>query len=89
MTTLNNKLVAALLSAALIVPATSALGNDWTKHKSRTRGTTIGAAIGALAGPPGVVVGAALGNGVQRARQARSHHHYRHHTASYRHYRRY
>ncbi|HKA00889.1 MAG TPA: hypothetical protein VKE70_30465 [Candidatus Solibacter sp.] len=84
MRSLNDKLVAALLSAALLVPAASAFGNDWTKPKSRTRGTTIGAAVGALAGPPGAVVGGVIGNGVQRLRQTQTYRH-RHHTASYRH----
>ena len=85
---LNNKFVAALLSAALLVPAGSAFGNDWSKPKSRTRGATIGAAIGAIAGPPGIIAGGAIGNGVQRARQAHTRHH-RHHASSYRHHRRY
>jgi len=89
MTIKTNKLMAALLSAALLVPAASAFGNDWSKHKSRTRGTTIGAAVGALAGPPGMVVGGAIGNGVQRARQAQSHRHHRYHVSRSRHYRRY
>ena len=75
-----NSMLAALLSAALLVPATSAFGNDWTKPRSRTRGATIGAAAGALLGPPGMVVGAAIGNGVQHVRhQSHRHHAHRHH----------
>ena len=77
---LNRKLQAMLLTAAIFVPATTALGNDWTKPMSRTRGATIGAAVGALAGPPGMVAGAAVGNGVQSIRHhAASRHHTRHH----------
>jgi len=82
MTSLIHKRIgAAVLSAALLLPATSALGNDWTKHRSRTRGTTIGAAAGALvAGPPGAVLGGVIGNGVQHARHLGHHHrHHRHH----------
>jgi MFS family permease len=78
----KHKLMAGVLSMALL-PATTALGNDWSKPKSRTRGTAIGAVAGALvAGPPGAVIGGALGNGVQAARHtsvAHRHHHYRHH----------
>src|ERR1041384_4218238 len=77
---MTSKLIAALLSASLLVPATSALGNDWSKPKSRTRGTAIGATVGALAGPAGAVVGGAIGNGVQHLRHKtahRHHHHYR------------
>lgn len=79
----KNKLMAGVLSMALLLPATTALGNDWSKPKSRTRGTAIGAVAGAIvAGPPGAVVGGAIGNGVQSVRHnhhAASHHHYRHH----------
>ena len=78
---MSRKLQAMVLTAAMLVPATAALGNDWSKPMSRTRGGTIGAAVGALAGPPGMVVGAAVGNGVQSIRHhAATHHHYtRHH----------
>jgi len=79
---INRKIQAMVLTAALLVPAATALGNDWTKPKSRTRGATIGAAVGALAGPPGMVVGAAVGNGVQVARHAQSRHHTRRHHRS-------
>ena len=79
----KDKLMAGVLSMALLLPATSALGNDWSKHKSRTRGTAIGAVAGAIvAGPPGAVIGGALGNGVQSVRHNRhaaSRHHYHHH----------
>jgi hypothetical protein len=73
------RIQAAVLSATLLIPATSAFGNDWTKRHSRTRGTTIGAAAGSLLGPPGIVVGAAVGNGVQAVRHhnAVRHHHHR------------
>jgi len=76
----KEKVVAALLAGSLLVPATTALGNDWTKPKSRTRGAVIGGTAGAVLGPPGVVVGAAIGNGVQRLRQTHHvSHHRRHH----------
>jgi len=78
---MKQKLQAMLLTAAFLVPATTAFANDWTKPMSRTRGATIGAAVGALAGPPGMVAGAAVGNGVQSARHhaASRHHRTRHH----------
>jgi len=82
---IHQRIAAAVLSAALLLPATSALGNDWTKHRSRTRGTVIGATAGAVLGPPGAVVGAAIGNGVQYARSAGHHHHaHRHHRHHHR-----
>lgn len=80
----TKKLQAAILAATLLVPASTAFGNDWTKHHSRTRGATIGAAAGALLGPPGMVAGAAIGNGVQHMRHtaAKSHHKtHRHHRS--------
>ena len=70
-----------VLTAAMLVPAAAAFGNDWTKPMSRTRGATIGGAVGALAGPPGVVVGAAVGNGVQALRHSQSRHHRHHHRS--------
>jgi hypothetical protein len=83
---LNRKLMAGVLTAALFLPATTAFGNDWSKRESRTRGTAIGAAAGAFLGPPGVVVGAAVGNGVQAVRHSMHRHrttttHYRHHRS--------
>ena len=75
---ISKRLMATVLSAALLLPATSAFGNDWTKHRSRLRGATIGAAVGALAGPPGALIGAAVGNGVQYARHLGHRQHYRH-----------
>jgi len=82
----KHKLMAGVLSVALLLPATTAFGNDWSKPKSRTRGTAIGLVAGAaVAGPPGAVVGAAIGNGVQSLRH-NSHVAHRHY---YRHYRRY
>lgn len=71
----SRKIQAAVLAAALLLPAATAMGNDWTKRESRTRGATIGGAIGVLAGPPGVVAGAAIGNGVQYLRHASHHRH--------------
>ena len=81
MTPLNNrKLMAGVLTAALLLPATTALGNDWSKPKSRLKGTAIGVAAGAaVAGPPGAAVGAAVGNGVQYLRHKATARHYRHH----------
>lgn len=76
---MKHKVVAALLAGSLMLPAATAFGNDWTKPKSRTRGAVIGGTIGALAGPPGVVAGAAVGNGVQRLRQHHVSHHRHHH----------
>ncbi len=83
---ISKKIQAVILTAALALPATAAFGNTWSKHESRTRGTAIGAAAGALLGPPGMIAGAAIGNGVQAARHA-SH---RHSTAyaTHRHHRR-
>jgi len=79
---INRRIMAGVLSAALFLPAATAFGNDWSKPKSRTRGTVIGATAGALLGPPGVVVGAAVGNGVQAARHSMSRHHHRRHHRS-------
>jgi hypothetical protein len=78
---MSRKLQALALTAAMLVPATAAFGNDWSKPMSRTRGSAIGAAVGAIAGPPGMVVGAAVGNGVQSVRHhaATHHRHHRHH----------
>jgi len=82
---IHKRIAAAVLSAALLLPASSAFGNDWTKHHSRLRGSTIGAAAGAVLGPPGMVVGAAIGNGVQYARGSGHHHHaHRHHRHHHR-----
>jgi len=78
----NRKLLAGVLTAALLLPATTALGNDWSKPKSRMKGTAIGTAVGAVVGgPPGAVVGAAVGNGVQYLRHK--------YTVERRHHRRY
>jgi MFS family permease len=75
---ISRRIQAAVLSAALLLPAATAFGNDWSKPRSRTRGTAIGAAAGAVLGPPGAVVGAAVGNGVQYVRSKQHHRrHYR------------
>ena len=82
----KHKLMAGVLSLALLLPATTAFGNDWSKPKSRVKGTAIGLAAGAIvAGPPGAIVGAAVGNGLQSLRHTRSTS-YRHHSRSYRRY---
>ncbi len=76
----NQKLLAGVLTAALVLPAATAFGNDWSKPKSRTKGTVIGTAAGAVvAGPAGAVVGGAVGNGVQYIRHHAAVHRYRHH----------
>jgi hypothetical protein len=76
----NRRLLAGVLSAALLLPAATAFGNDWSKPKSRIKGTAIGAVAGAVvAGPPGAVVGAAVGNGVQHVRHMTTSHRSRHH----------
>ncbi len=72
---LSRKIGAFVLAAATLLPATTAFGNTWSKPKSRTRGTVIGAAAGAVLGPAGAVVGAGVGNGIQSLRH---HRHYRH-----------
>ena len=78
---ITKKLQAAVLSAALLLPAGGAFGNDWSKSDSRTKGTVVGAVAGALvAGKKGAVIGAAVGNGVQAVRHTQHrHHHKRHH----------
>ena len=62
---MKTKLTAIALSAALLLPAETALA----KKHSRTRGTIVGAVVGAVVkGKKGAVVGAALGNAVQAER---------------------
>ena len=78
MTSLTRRISALVLGTALLVPATTALGSDWSKPQSRTRGTVIGAAAGAILGPPGMVAGAAIGNGVQSMRHHVTSHHRSH-----------
>jgi len=87
---LTRKLQAAALTIALALPATSVMAqSDWSKPDSRTKGTIIGAAAGALVGGTKcAVVGAALGNGVQYARHASSYRHRRLRHVAYRHHRR-
>ena len=71
------KVQAAVIAGALLLPAGVASANDWSKPRSRTKGTVIGAVAGALvAGKKGAVIGAVAGNGVQAARhvQHRKHH---------------
>jgi hypothetical protein len=66
---ISRKIQATVLSAALLLPAGAAFGNDWSKPDSRTKGTVIGAVAGALiGGKKGAIVGAAVGNGVQAVR---------------------
>jgi hypothetical protein len=80
---MKNKIAAAALTLALALPATSALADN-----SRTKGTIIGAAAGALVthSVGGAVVGAALGNGVAYANHHRRYHrvyYYRNHHRYY------
>ena len=84
---IKRKLQAAVLSAALLLPAGSAFANDWSKPDSRTKGTVVGAVAGALVGgKKGAVIGAAVGNSVQAVRHTQHRHHKRHTTR--RHHRR-
>jgi hypothetical protein len=77
---ISKRIQATVLSAALLLPAGVAFGNDWSKPNSRTKGTVIGAVAGALVGgTKGAVVGAAVGNGVQAVR------HNQHRKSSVRH----
>lgn len=74
MTKTSMKLQAAMLSLALLLPAEAAFAK--TKHKrhhySRTRGTAIGAVVGAAVDHKkplkGALIGGALGNVVQDIR---------------------
>ena len=76
----NRRLMAGVLSMALLLPAATAFGNDWSKPKSRLKGTAIGTVAGAaVGGPVGAVVGGAVGNGVQYLRHQSTAHRYRHH----------
>ncbi len=85
-----HKIGAVVLSSSLLLTAGSAFANQWSKPHSRTRGAVIGAAAGAVLGPPGMIAGAAIGNGVQAARHSQAKHHtYRTARRHYRHYRRY
>ena len=79
---MKNKIAAAALTLALALPATSAFADN-----SRTKGTLIGAAAGALVthSVAGAVVGGALGNTVAYANQHRRHrvYYYRNHHRYY------
>ena len=83
---LNKRIQAAVMAGVLLLPAATAFGNDWSKHRSRTKGTAIGVAAGAVVGGPvGAVAGGAIGNGVQYIREQN----HRHHRVSYRYHRHY
>src|SRR5581483_2334869 len=72
---LGKKIQAAVLASSLLLPASGAFANDWSKSQSRTKGTVIGAVAGALlGGKKGAIVGAAVGNGVQYARHKTTRH---------------
>jgi len=72
--------MAGVLSVALLLPAATAFGNDWSKPKSRLKGTAIGTVAGAaVGGPVGAVVGGAAGNGVQYLRHKSTAYRHRHH----------
>ena len=76
---LSTKISAVVLGAALMMPVAS-YGNQWSKPKSRLKGSAIGAVAGAIVGGPvGAVAGASLGNGVQYARHKASVKHYHRH----------
>jgi uncharacterized protein YcfJ len=71
------KLQAAVLTASLLVPSSAALARTRHHHHySRTRGTVIGAVVGAAVDHKhpltGAVIGGALGNVIQ---DQRSKHH--------------
>ncbi len=87
---ITRKLQAAVLTAALLLPAEAAFAQvSWSKPDSRTKGTVIGAVAGGLlGGRKGAVVGAVVGNGVQayrhnthrhRVRYVTTRRHHRHH----------
>jgi hypothetical protein len=82
---LNKRIQAAVMAGVLLLPAATAFGNDWSKHRSRTKGTAVGTVAGAVVGGPvGAVAGGAIGNGVQYLREQN----HRHHRVVYhRHYR--
>lgn len=91
MTSLTRKLQAALLTTALLVPASSAMAQvSWSKPDSRTKGTVIGAVAGGLlGGTKGAIIGGAVGNGVQAYRHRHNPHRYYYVTRHRRHYHRY
>ena len=79
MTSLAKKIQATVLGCMLLVPAATMYGSQWSKPKSRLKGTAIGATAGAVVGGPvGAVVGAGVGNSVQYVRHMSGRHH-RHH----------
>jgi len=84
----TKKIQAVVLSGVLLLPAGTALGNDWSKGDSRTKGTVIGAVAGALvAGKKGAIVGAAVGNSVQAVRHTQHRKHRRHRQVAHRRHR--
>ena len=79
MTSVTRRIQAAVLGLALLLPAATMYGSEWSKPKSRLKGTAIGATAGAIVGGPvGAVVGAGVGNGVQYVRHMSGHRHHRH-----------
>ena len=73
MTKTSMKVQAAMLSLALLLPAESAFAKTKRKHHySRTRGTAIGAVVGAAVDHKkplkGALIGGAIGNVVQDIR---------------------
>ncbi len=75
MTTKTNRLQAAVLSVALMLPAGGAFARTRYHHHhhySRTRGAAVGAVAGALIDHKkplkGALIGAAVGNAVQAVR---------------------
>jgi len=85
---ITRKLQAAVLTAALLLPAEAAFAQvSWSKPDSRTKGTVVGAVAGGLiGGKKGAVIGAVVGNGVQAYRGKHNPHRYSY--ASRRHHRR-
>ena len=92
---ITRKIQAAVLTAALLLPAEAAFAQvSWSKPDSRTKGTVIGAVAGGLlGGKKGAVIGAVAGNGVQAYRHnqhrkrvtyvtSRRHHRRHHHRTT-------
>ncbi len=85
---MKKQITAAVLSLGLILPASNAFA--YHKH-NRLGGTLVGAAAGALIthNAKGALIGAAVGNGVQYARDVHERNNERHYYNRHRHHRYY